>query len=141
MESKPSPPEVDRYASEGPGTTTARRWAKDAIDALLLDDPNLDVDPERAAKRSRDALRRVFAMPGSRAGSRAGTSGGRFSATFSKEKVPRSIGATNCGKQTHIPTRMTVLMNAFSALGFASRETHACCLLYKQKRQPTTWRS
>jgi hypothetical protein len=90
MESKPSPPEVDRYASEGPGTTTARRWAKDAIDALLLDDPNLDVDPERAAKRSRDALRRVFAMPGSRAGSRAGTSGGRFSATFSKEKVPRS---------------------------------------------------
>ena len=71
MASTPAPPEVDRYASAGAGPTPVpKRWAQAAVDALLLDDPTLDVDPERAAKRSRDALKRVFAVPGSRAGSR-----------------------------------------------------------------------
>ena len=35
-------------------------WKKQAIAAFLLDDPALDVDPLRASKRARDAVKRVF---------------------------------------------------------------------------------
>jgi len=96
-----------RYAKDGSGVpVSTRRWTKDAFDALLLDDPLLDVDHERASKRSRDALKRVFAKPASRASSRAGS---RFGATpFSKEKVQSEIRARhqnflprhNCLKRT-----------------------------------------
>jgi hypothetical protein len=82
-----------RYAKDGSGVPmSTRRWSKDAFDALLLDNPMLDVDHERASKRSRDALKRVFTKSASRASSRAGS---RFGATpFSKEKVRRANQST-----------------------------------------------
>lgn len=38
------------------------RWQKSAFEALLLDDPALDVDPKRASQRARDAVKRVFVI-------------------------------------------------------------------------------
>ena len=38
------------------------RWQKSAFEALLLDEPALDVDPKRASQRARDAVKRVFVI-------------------------------------------------------------------------------
>ena len=48
-------------AASPPGSPKAPTWRKDAIAAFLLDDPSNDpVEPERASKRAKEAMRRVF---------------------------------------------------------------------------------
>ena len=48
-------------ATSPPGAPKAPTWRRDAVAAFLLDDPSNDpVEPERASKRAKEAMRRVF---------------------------------------------------------------------------------